>query len=70
MRRSKDYPYWATPTQRAWKARKRAELAAIRRAVDVFGFGAAYVPCEEELEAIEHAVKTMRQKLSAKEWGR
>lgn len=70
MRRSKGYPYWATPTQRAWKARKRAELAAIRRAVDVFRLGSAYVPCRAEFEEVERAVTTMRRKLSAKEWGR
>lgn len=57
-------------TTRAWRRRKRGELAALRRVAKAFNNGSAYVPCYAEWKAVERLLTTMHEQLSPAVWGR
>lgn len=42
------YPYWISPSRRAFQRRKRAELRALKKAFDAARTGCAYMPGYKE----------------------
>jgi len=62
-------------TTRQYKEVKRYELKAVIDAVDVLQFGSAFMPgcyysCENEIAEINRHLRSLKKKLSVKEWGR
>jgi len=57
-------------TNRQWKARKRRELKAVIRAMDVYRMGCAYCPGKSgEVVAIDSALRGLKHLHSVKMWG-
>ncbi len=58
-------------TQRQWKVRKRRELLNLEGRFEDFRLGCAYTPaCNGEVGVIDGAIKSLREMLSVKVWGR
>jgi hypothetical protein len=56
-------------TQRQWRARKRRELFAIKKAVDTYRMGCAFTPNGQEIcEKISRMVYDLRVSHSVKNW--
>ena len=67
-----DYPYWAYPSHRRFKATKRAQLRAVLKAPDDLRDGSLYLPYGgyETLMSVSVRAEQLRRLLSAKAWGR
>ena len=68
-KKAKDYPYWAYPTRRAYRAAKRADLARLERAIRDVALGCAYLP-GPPIGVIETWINEKRTACSVKRWGR
>lgn len=68
MRGTRTFPDHIPPS-RQWKARKRAELAALEYALNRVRVGCAFTPIRD-LGAVDTTVKEWRRLCSVKEWGR
>lgn len=60
-------PYQIPGTIRHWRTRKRRELDAVLRAMDMFRFGCAYTPARD-IGVICDMLRDNRRKMSVKEW--
>jgi hypothetical protein len=56
-------PHILPGTLRQWRVRKRRELRDVSRALDALRLGCAYSPIRQEVEHIQTAVDSARQKL-------
>jgi hypothetical protein len=54
-------------TPQEWRQKKRGEWALVMRALDTFGWGAAYVPCGDDLFQLNRAAARITEALD-EEW--
>ena len=58
-------------TSREWKSRKRKEIREVIKAFEIYRLGCYYTPDGEgEVGQIDEALKSIKQKLSVKNWGK
>ena len=55
---------------RAFKAKKRAELKAVCKALGTLRLGCAYVPGYEHIDDVAKHLEAWRHEMSEKQWGR
>ncbi len=51
-----------------WRESKRRQLKIINVAMEALQFGAAYLPCRDELEEIKGLLKACTRKMSYRNW--
>lgn len=68
MNRQSDYPYWAFRTFRQFQRKKRADLRALRKALERMRTGVAYVPGHRHFEEMDASCKALESVIRPGNW--